>query len=108
MSGVMSLSGQEGVGSLSLLGGAALGRTGLERLMHRIKSRVCGLQMLVMTYGEIGEGQNGLSFLKKNYLFWLLWVSVVAHGIFVQAWGLLSFHVWDLISRPGIKPRPLR
>lgn len=38
------------------------------------------------------EGQM-VSFLKKNYLFWLLWVSVVAHGIFVQAWGgLLSFH----------------
>ena len=41
MSGVMSLSGQEGMGSLSLLGAADLGRTWLEHLMHRRKSRVC-------------------------------------------------------------------
>ena len=49
MSGVASLSGQEGMGSLSLLGGADLGRTALEHLMQRRKSRVCELQVLVMT-----------------------------------------------------------
>ena len=86
--GLGSLSGQEGVGSLSLLRGAALGRTGLERLMHRIKSRVCGLQMLVMTYG-IGEGQNALSFFKKIIYFgccgsqlWLMG-SLFRHGGFL-------------------------
>lgn len=75
--------------------------------MHRIKSRVCELQVLVMTYG-IGEEQKALSLKINNYLFWLLWVLVLAHGIFVEAWGLLSFHVWDLVSRPGIEPSPLR
>ena len=53
---------------------------------------------------ELGKSKK-LSLKKK--LFWLHWVLVLAHGIFVEAWGLLSFHMWNLVSQPGIEPRPL-
>ena len=49
---------------------------------------------------------NLLVFLKKYfYLFiWLCWVLVVAHKIFDLCCDTWS--KWDLVPRPGIKPRP--
>ena len=48
------------------------------------------------------------------YLFWLCWVLVAAHGIFVVACGLLvaacrllvAACMWDLVPQPGIEPGP--
>ena len=47
------------------------------------------------------------------YLFKLRWVLVAARGIFVAACGIFSCGMrtfscgmWDLVSQPGIQPRP--
>ena len=40
-------------------------------------------------------------FVKKNYLFWLQWVLVMACNIF------FSCSMWDLVPWPGSNPGPL-
>ena len=47
------------------------------------------------------------TYIKKNYLFWLCWILVVARRISVVAWErLVAACMWDLVPRPGIEPRP--
>ena len=39
---------------------------------------------------------NNVQFIKKNiYVFWLCWVLIETHSVFIVACGLLSCDMWD-------------
>ena len=43
-----------------------------------------------------------LFFFFNNSLFYFIWPS----WVLVEAWGIFSCSMWDLVPCPGIKPRP--
>ena len=63
------------------------------------------LEILMNTYGETRDDYGRLNcrdmgrlffFYLFIYLFWLHWVLVVAHGIFVAVCRIFSCGMWDL------------
>ena len=70
------------------------------REVGREKSRSCLLSTVDREYFLMFLN-NVVSFLKNIYVFWLCWVLVATHSVFIVACGFLSCDLWDSFPSRG-------